>query len=202
MRLLRIARRFVREIEVKSLILYVFSIGIAALSSNAWADKPHHEGGGGDRSRPAAHQTVHRSTTVHRSAPARHTTVHRTVTTHRANHNTTRKNVTVHRKTVTHRNVTVRANANLKHFHQAFRAPHRYRVGVWRAPRGFSYRRFGIGERIPALLLVSTYFLTDYMLYGLETPDDGYVWVRDGSDAVLVDRETGEVVEVEYDVFY
>lgn len=187
---------------MKSLILGIFGLGAVAFSTNAWADKPNHGGGGGHQSRPAAHQTVHRSTTVHRSAPAHRATVHRTVTTHRTNHNTTRKNVTVHRKTVTHRNVTVRANANLKHFHQTFRAPHRYRIGAWRAPRGFSYRRFGIGERIPDLLLVSTYFLTDYALYGLESPDEGYIWVRDGSDAVLVDQETGEVVEVEYDVFY
>ena len=187
---------------MKSLVLCVFGFGVIALSSSAWADKPHREGDGGHQSRPAAHQTVHRSTTIHHSAPAHRTTVHRTVTTHRANHNATRKNVTVHRKTVTHRNVTVRARANLKHFHQTFRAPHRYRLGAWVAPRGFSYRRFGIGERIPALLLVSNYFLTDYTLYGLEAPDDGYIWVRDGSDAVLVDQETGEVVEVEYDIFY
>lgn len=187
---------------MKSLVLCVFSLSVAALSSNAWADKPHNGGGGEHQPRPAAHRTVH--TTVHRSAPAHRTTVHRTVTTHHTNNNTTRKNVTVHRKVTTHRNVnvTVRAHANLKYFHQAFRAPRRYHANAWVAPRGFSYRRFGIGERIPALLLVSTYFLTDYALYGLESPDDGYVWVRDGSDAVLVDQETGEVVEVEYDVFY
>jgi Ni/Co efflux regulator RcnB len=83
-----------------------------------------------------------------------------------------------------------------------FRASHRYRVGRWHAPWGFHYRRFGIGERIPAILLVSTYFILDYYDYGLDEPDDGYVWVRDGDDAVLVDRYTGEVVEVEYDVFY
>jgi Ni/Co efflux regulator RcnB len=194
---------FFREIAMKSLVLCVFGLGVVAFSSNAWADKPHHGGGGGGhQSRPAAHQTAHKTTTVHRSAPAHRKTVHRTVTIHHANRNTTHKKVIVHRKTVTHRNVTVRAHANLKHFHQSFRAPHRYRIGAWNAPRGFSYRRFGIGERIPALLLISTYFLTDYALYGLEAPDDGYIWVRDGSDAVLVDRETGEVVEVEYDVFY
>ena len=45
-------------------------------------------------------------------------------------------------------------------------------------------------------------FLSNYDDYGLDEPDNGYVWVRDGDDAVLVDRYTGEVVEVEYDVFY
>jgi hypothetical protein len=28
------------------------------------------------------------------------------------------------------------------------------------------------------------------------------VWVRVGSDAVLVDRYTGQVVQVAYDIFY
>jgi Ni/Co efflux regulator RcnB len=91
---------------------------------------------------------------------------------------------------------------NVAHFHHVFRAPHRYRIGLWHAPWGFHYRRFGIGERIPAVLLVSTYFIDDYYSYDLDEPDDGYVWVRDGDDAVLVDRYTGEVIEVEYDVFY
>jgi Ni/Co efflux regulator RcnB len=187
---------------MKSLLFCALGLSFVALSSSAWAEnKPNHGGGGGHQSRPAAHTTVHRSTTVHR-APAHHATVHRTVTTHHTNHNTVHKHVTVHRKVTTHSNVTVRAHVNLKHYHQSFRAPRRYHASAWVAPRGFSYRRFGIGERIPALLLVSTYFLTDYGLYGLEAPDDGYVWVRDGSDAVLVDQETGEVVEVEYDVFY
>ncbi len=94
------------------------------------------------------------------------------------------------------------SHVSAAHFHHVFRAPHRYRIGMWHAPRGFYYRRFGIGERVPAVLLVSSYFLNDYYDYGLEDPDDGYVWVRDGDDAVLVDEDTGEVIEVEYDVFY
>jgi len=96
----------------------------------------------------------------------------------------------------------VRGHANLAHFHRAFRAPHRFHARAWVAPRGFAYRRFSIGERIPAILLAADFFLTDYSTYGLEYPGDGCVWVRDGDDAVLVDRDTGEVIEVEYDVFY
>jgi Ni/Co efflux regulator RcnB len=73
---------------------------------------------------------------------------------------------------------------------------------AWVGPRGFAYRRFGIGERIPGILLAADFFIADYALYGLEYPGEEYVWVRDGDDAVLVDRYTGEVIEVEYDVFY
>lgn len=194
---------------MKSLLFFALSLGIAAGSSAAWAaDKPNH-GNTAHSARPVTHTTVHR-TTVHR-APAHRVTVHRTTvhrtTVHRAVARrpvVTHRKVTVRRKVTVHRNanVNVRGHANVAHFHKVFRAPRRYHARAWIAPRGFTYRRFGIGERIPAVLLVADFFLTDFALYGLETPSPEYVWVRDGSDAVLVDRYTGEVVEVEYDVFY
>jgi Ni/Co efflux regulator RcnB len=55
---------------------------------------------------------------------------------------------------------------------------------------------------VPSVFLASLYFLSNYTLYGLEPPPPGYVWIREGSDAVLVDRYTGEVIQVEYDIFY
>jgi hypothetical protein len=33
-------------------------------------------------------------------------------------------------------------------------------------------------------------------------PPPGTVWVRYGSDAVLIDRDTGEVIRVVYNIFY
>jgi hypothetical protein len=33
-------------------------------------------------------------------------------------------------------------------------------------------------------------------------PPPGTVWVRDNTDALLIDRYTGEVIEVDYNVFY
>jgi Ni/Co efflux regulator RcnB len=121
-----------------------------------------------------------------------------------------RPNGSVERRTVTERPngsvvrraVTERPNGN-RIVRKVVRAPRRFHAArPWIAPRGFTYRRFSLGERIPSVLLAADYFLTDFMLYGLEAPPPGYVWVRDGTDAVLVDRYTGEVVEVEYDVFY
>lgn len=96
-----------------------------------------------------------------------------------------------------------RGKVDVSRYRRAVRATRRFHASrPWVAPRGYSYRRFSLGQRIPALLLVSTYFLTDYSLYGLEPAPYGYVWVRDGSDAVLVDRYTGEVIQVQYDIFY
>jgi Ni/Co efflux regulator RcnB len=100
------------------------------------------------------------------------------------------------------RTVRERPNGNTV-IRKAVRAPRRFQAArPWIAPRGFAYRRFALGERVPGVLLAASYFLMDYSLYGLEPPPPGYVWVRDGTDAVLVDRYTGEVVQVEYDVFY
>jgi Ni/Co efflux regulator RcnB len=94
-------------------------------------------------------------------------------------------------------------NVNVRVTRKEFRAPRRFRAArPWIAPRGFTFRRFRLGERVPAVLLASMYFLGDYSLYGLEPPPPGYVWIREGSDAVLVDRYTGEVLQVAYDVFY
>ncbi len=104
--------------------------------------------------------------------------------------------------TVVHRTARERPNGNTV-VRKAVRAPRRYRARrPWIAPRGFAYRRFTLGERVPSVLLAATYFLTNYALYGLAPPPYGYVWIREGSDAVLVNRYTGEVVQVEYDIFY
>jgi Ni/Co efflux regulator RcnB len=37
--------------------------------------------------------------------------------------------------------------------------------------------------------------------FGLAPPPYGYEWVRNGDDALLIDTNTGEILQVEYDVF-
>ena len=46
------------------------------------------------------------------------------------------------------------------------------------------------------------YWISDFALYGLMEPWPGYEWIRVGDDALLVDIETGEVIRVEYGLFY
>jgi Ni/Co efflux regulator RcnB len=104
---------------------------------------------------------------------------------------------------MTSRTVRERPNGNVQVTRKVIRAPRRFHIArPWVAPRGFVFRHFRLGERVPAVLLMPNYFLLDYALYGLEPAPPGYVWIREGSDAVLVDRYTGEVVQVAYDVFY
>jgi Ni/Co efflux regulator RcnB len=128
--------------------------------------------------------------------------VERRTVTQRPNGSVERRTVTERRNgNVVRRDVMERPNGN-KVVRKVVRAPRRYHARPWVAPRGFTYRRFHLGERVPAVLLASNYFLLDFMLYGLAPPPPGYVWVREGSDALLVDRYTGEVAQVVYDAFY
>ncbi len=89
--------------------------------------------------------------------------------------------VTSYRKTVT----------SSRHFH----------AGAYHAPRGYSYRRYSIGERLDAQFYARDYWLSDFAAYDLIAPPDGYVWVRFGPDALLIDEDTGETIQVVYGVF-
>jgi Ni/Co efflux regulator RcnB len=81
-------------------------------------------------------------------------------------------------------------------------AVHRFHAGIYRAPPGFYYRRWGYGEFLPAVYWGRDYWITDYLAYGLFAPPDGYIWVRYGPDALLLDEYTGEIIQVDYDEFY
>jgi len=69
-------------------------------------------------------------------------------------------------------------------------------------PPGFGYRRWVIGGVLPPLFLTSAYFYADYAALGLPPPVPGFQWVRYGTDLLLVNVATGEVVDVVYGAFY
>ena len=103
---------------------------------------------------------------------------------------------------VTTKPVTLR-KVDVTRYRRVVQAQRRYRIArPWIAPRGYAYRRYSLGQRIPASLLVAGFFLTGVSAYGLESAPYGYVWVREGTDAVLVNRYTGEVIQVQYGLFY
>jgi len=76
------------------------------------------------------------------------------------------------------------------------------RVSPFYYPRGYSYYRWSIGARLPALFLSVQYYFNDYYSYGIAPPPPGYRWVRYGTDLLLVNIYSAEVVDVVYDVFY
>lgn len=96
-----------------------------------------------------------------------------------------------------------RPNFNgFRDYHRNFSAPQRFHAPSYRRPYGWYYRRWTFGEFLPALFWAQQYWLTDYDEYDLPPPPPGTVWVRYGSDALLIDRWTGEIITVEYGVFY
>ena len=62
-------------------------------------------------------------------------------------------------------------------------------------------RHWGYGDRLPRAYWTSQYILADYWLFALEVPPVGYEWVRVDGDALLIDINTGEVLQSEYGVF-
>jgi len=82
------------------------------------------------------------------------------------------------------------------------RSPNRYRAGIYHAPRGYTYRRWNHGQYLPSTYFARSFWLTNFIAYGLFTPPSDAVWVRYGPDALLVDRYNGEVISVRYNVFY
>ncbi len=87
-------------------------------------------------------------------------------------------------------------------FQRNVMAQHHYRGPEFRWPRGFSYHRYGYGEFLPQVFFGQNFWLYDYANYDLPYPPPGTAWVRYGPDALLIDRYTGEIVQVIYSVFY
>jgi Ni/Co efflux regulator RcnB len=82
-----------------------------------------------------------------------------------------------------------------------FQAAHSFKVGPYHRPSGWAVHHWGYGETLPRAYWAPQYVLGDYWLFALEVPPSGYEWVRDDTDALLVDTNTGEILQVEYGVF-
>ena len=93
-------------------------------------------------------------------------------------------------------------NQRYSQYYRSFNAQRRFRVGRYYGPSGFSYRRWSYGDFLPSLFWSSNYWLNDYYSYDLMPPMPGTVWVRYGDDALLIDRYTGEVIQVAYGIFW
>ncbi|WCM26221.1 RcnB family protein [Sphingomonas sp. QA11] len=88
--------------------------------------------------------------------------------------------------------------AYLSHNFTADRPVH---VGPYHGPQGWQYRRFRSGQVLPAIFWAPEYRLLDYWLFGLDIPPVGYEWIRYGPDALLIDLDTGQIVQVVYGNF-
>jgi Ni/Co efflux regulator RcnB len=76
-----------------------------------------------------------------------------------------------------------------------------YHWQSYNRPSGWYYQRWVFGQIFPRVFWARDYWLNDYWMFDLPIPPYGYVWVRYGDDAVLINRQTGEVLQVEYGLF-
>ena len=106
------------------------------------------------------------------------------------------------RNDTNYRNRDRKGGFNWTQYRRNFQSPKRFRIGIYHAPRGYHYRRWHYGERLPITFYARDYWLMDFIAYGLFAPPPGTVWVRYGDDALLIDTDTGEIIQVRYDVFY
>ena len=86
-------------------------------------------------------------------------------------------------------------------YHHNFQAARSYHVGVYHRPSGWAAHRWGYGQTLPRAYWAPSYILADYWLFALEVPPVGYEWVRDDTDAILVNTSNGQILQVEYGVF-
>ncbi len=94
-------------------------------------------------------------------------------------------------------------NSAFDAFRRAANAPRHYHYrGSYRQPAGWHYQRWTLGAFLPSLYWSNSYWISDYNYYGLDNPPPGTVWVRYGDDALLIDRDSGEVIQVIYGIFY
>ncbi len=95
-----------------------------------------------------------------------------------------------------------RRRADVRQYRRNYESPRRYRVAQYQWRDGYRYQRYGYGQRLPRHFYGRNFWLTNFLTYGLFSPPEGYIWVRYGPDALLIDEYTGEIVQVRYDVFY
>ncbi|MBI1212846.1 MAG: hypothetical protein GC190_15395 [Alphaproteobacteria bacterium] len=139
----------------------------------------------------ADHQSRHRheSTTQQQRQSDTKATNRRRVDTR--DHRTTNRNVRRHRQ-----------GADYSRWQRNVRAHRHFRVGPYHPPRGYKYRRWTHGQYLPWVYYDRSYWLLDFLTFGLMIPPPGCVWIRFGPDALLVDLESGEIIQVVYNVFY
>ena len=93
-------------------------------------------------------------------------------------------------------------NPKFDSLRRATTATRRFHAAAYVRPSGWYAHRWTFGEVLPAFFFVRTYWILDWSDFGLDFPPPGTVWVRVGDDALLIDEFTGEVIIVEYGIFY
>jgi len=87
------------------------------------------------------------------------------------------------------------------HYEHNYQAARSYHIGVYHRPHGWVSHRWAYGQVLPRAYWAPPYIISDYWLFALDVPPEGYEWVRDDTDAILVNLSTGQILQVQYGVF-
>jgi Ni/Co efflux regulator RcnB len=187
---------------MKKLLISAFAMSLAIALPTALSAEQHHDQG-------ASHGASHGSTGGRGSSGGgtggHHTTMvshHTTMGTTHHSYRHTSLHTTTHHTTVINRTTVRRTNVDVSSYRKAFNAPNHYHYGDYHGPAGYSYHRWNYGDNLPREYWAQNYWIGNFLNFGLIAPPDGYVWVRYGPDAVLIDEDTGEIIQVEYGIFY
>ena len=187
---------------MKRLLAAAAAIGLLAMAPAAVA-----QGGANQNHNHAKAHNSARAPARSANRPSRATRRAVTTTHRRKAVTVTRKHKAVvkrpaHRTVRTVKTVTTRRPAAVAAPRRNIQASRHFHAGVYRGPQGYVARRWRFGERLPAAYFARDYWISNYLLYSLFAPSSGLVWVRVGNDALLIDERTGEIVQVEYGLFY
>lgn len=78
----------------------------------------------------------------------------------------------------------------------------RFRAQPYNWPGGYRNYAWRPRQILPRSFLLQDYFIYNYQDFGFGPPPYGFEWVRVGDDALLVNRFTGEILDVVPGVFY
>jgi len=78
----------------------------------------------------------------------------------------------------------------------------RYYHSPYHRPRGYVYRSWRTGDRLPTAYYAPRYIVQDFHHYHLRQPPRGYHWVRVDNDVVLAAIAGGIVAHVVTGLFY
>ena len=86
-------------------------------------------------------------------------------------------------------------------YQRNYSAPRQYHWRNYNRPGGWYYQRWAFGQIFPRMFWARDYWISDYWMFDLPIPPYGYVWVRYGDDALLINRRNGRVLQVVYGIF-
>jgi Ni/Co efflux regulator RcnB len=96
---------------------------------------------------------------------------------------------------------TSTSNDGYTQYRKTVTSKRHYNATAFVAPSGYTYTRLSVGDHVPPPLLHGNVMLNDYQNYALVTPPSGLTWIRNGQDALLIDENTGEVIQADYGLF-